>query len=377
MGIVFLSALVLHTLQSSVRQLEETASEIDTFTGESEAPSQVRQSGFQEVRALEQAIREPFHAVAIDIDGVIMDHKNPEIGKSMRPLVIEKTLKRGVKLGMITGKEEADAFAQVIDPFRREIAAMGIELGPGEFMVYSNNGSVTIDAGAGKVLERKEFSTDEMERMAEMESVRMLLEIYDLVESTRNDIDRVGTHFRQQDLSTICFRIDPADLSRTDVPLPILSRIRKLAGKLSPSRFKIAEQMKRDFAAAGKGMENIEISATDRSIDLTPAGTGKRRALEAFSRLTGIPVDRILRAGDSPTGMDFGLTAAERHENRAGFSNVPINQEELALVLNSPGNQGKRAPIEIGMSDNQFENTRWLLQNAQVTAPSHSSPWAL
>lgn len=320
---------------------------------------------------LEDALKTPFNAVASDIDGVFLSHKDPGIAEKMIPMVVKETVAQGVDFAGITGKEEKDAFREIIEPFRRAAEAQGIELTPGKFMIYSNNGSVTIDAGMGKVIERKEFSYEDMDAIGRIETVQTLLEIYDLIEQFRNEIttasiNEAETHFRQQDRSTICFRINPADLSRINAPLPIIRRIQKIAGVKNPTRFNIAEKMKAEFAEAG--IEGVQISATDRSIDITPAGSGKRQALEDFSCRTGVPVENILRMGDSVTGMDFGLTAAQDDENRGGFSNVTIKEEEMKRLMALEENTGKRPPLEIGIDNNQFENVKWIFENATIEA---------
>lgn len=326
---------------------------------------------------IEQLIQDPFHAIASDYDGVVELHTNRKIASVIRPLFIEKTLKKGLPLAFITGKEQEDAVKEIINPFRRDIEALGIELEPNQFMVYTNNGSVVIDAGLeNQVIEQKRFSAEQLSTITESEAVQALLDIYKLIEDQRDQlgsirIDQDATHFRQRDLSTICFRIDPEDLAKKGGALPILSMLRQAGGKVTPTRFDIAQKIKAELATLG--LKDAVVSATDRSIDITPPGSGKRQALEDFARRTGIAPDKMLRMGDSPTGMDFGLLSALEGESRGGFTNVQLNNQQLQVIQSDPEHSQSLPPIEIGMKGDQFQQIIWLMENVTTLSQSASS----
>lgn len=328
--------------------------------------------------SIERHLADPFHAIASDYDGVVELHSNKDVAKETRPLFIEKSIKKGLPLSFITGKEKNDAIVEIIEPFVKEIKALGINLEPNQFMVYSNNGSNIIDAGLNnQVLEEKTFSHKQLELIGQSESIQALLNIYEIIESSRGQLgfepDEEATHFRQRDLSTICFRIDPDDLihgSRS--PLHVILELRKAAGGQNPSRFDIAKKIKAELTSLGA--PDIVVSATDRSIDITPPQSGKRQALEDFAQRTGVAPDKILRIGDSPTGMDFGLLSAKKSERRGGFTNVKVNREQLKTLQDEPENKDLTPPVEINKSNDQFENVLWLMKNV-ITTPQVSTPW--
>lgn len=318
---------------------------------------------------------EPFNAVASDYDGVVSDHRNPEVAEEARAVVVERTLGQGVPLAFITGKEEVEAFRDIVEPYRKVIEEMGINLNAGEFMVYSNNGSVKIDVGLdGQVLHRNAFSAEQKEKMLESESVISLLQIYDIIEECRAkagvSIDFEANKMRNMDSSTICFRIDPTNLLESPAQLPIVRLLKKITGKANPTRFDIAEQIKREFAEM---QFEAEVSATDRSIDITPKGSTKRTALEDFSETTGVPIDDTLRIGDSPTGMDYSLLMAQGEEKRSGFTNVPIPEDQLRVIQSSEEFAGTRAPVEVHQTGNQFEKARWLIRSMPIEPKSRVS----
>ncbi|HMR00994.1 MAG TPA: HAD hydrolase family protein [Candidatus Gracilibacteria bacterium] len=343
-----------------------------------EAPQQdeIRHSQVRYIQrtSMESLIQDPFHGIASDYDGVVERHDRKEVAEEIRPLFVEKSLAQGLPLAFITGKEFADAVTEIANPFRAAITQAGIELKPGDFMIYCNNGSNLLDVGdRNALIEQREFSHSQLHTIAQSEAVQALIEIYNIIEEQRGRFgfnpDPEASHYRQQDLSTICFRIDPDDIHQSNAPLHVIRALEKAGGAAHPTRFDIAKKIKAELARLGA--DDLVVSPTDRSIDITPPGSGKRKALEDFSKRTGIDPENILRIGDSPTGMDYGLLSAKSHEFRGGFTNVTLNAEELRQLQSDPEHYGTTPPVEINPGADQFENVKWLMNNITTT-----SPWA-
>lgn len=303
---------------------------------------------------------------AMDWDGVISDHKNPDRAQTLRPLLLQRSLGNQRPLAVITGKEEKDAWEEIIQPSRADIERLGIKLNPQDFLVFTNNGSNLIDVVSGEVLERREFSTTDLANILNIETVKALLEIYKRLDQIYAQIptELRESHLRQRDMSTICFRIDEKDLSHPQLPLDLRQRITQLTGgKKNPTRIDLAEGIQKELAAIGLG--NVVVSATDRSVDVTPSGTGKRPALQRFSIMKNIPIDRILRVDDSYAGMGFGLTAPNwtAGEVQSGFTNVAIDLALIHRVRLSAQWSGFGIPREIPAPTglDQFGKVEWLL----------------
>ena len=344
-----------------------------------EAEDQIRHS---QVRYIHQPpvntlIEEPFHGIASDYDGVVERHDRKDVADDIRPLFVKRSLAQGLPLAFITGKEYADAITEIADPFRAAISQAGIELKPEEFWIYCNNGSNLIDVGADNALiEQREFSREQLDTIAQSQAIQALMDIYEVIDRLRGQLgfnpNTEASHFRQRDLSTICFRIDPDNIRQSGAPLHVLRALERAGVKIHPNRFEIAKKIKAELARLGA--DDMVVSPTDRSVDITPPGSGKRLALEDFSKRTGIDPERILRIGDSPTGMDYGLLAAKMHEFRGGFTNVTLNEAELVQIQSDPDHFGTTPPVEINPGADQFDNVIWLMNNI-TTTPQVSSAW--
>lgn len=355
------------------------------FSATLEAPTsheadEIRHSQVRIARktSVSNLIEEPFHGIASDYDGVVERHDRKDIADDIRPLFVDNSLAKGLPLAFITGKEYADAITEIADPFRAAITQAGIELKPEEFWIYCNNGSNLIDVGADNALiEQREFSHKQLNTITESEAIRALMEIYEVVDELRGRLgfhpDTEATHFRQEDNSTICFRIDPDNIRQSGAPLHVLQALKRAGGNMHPTRFDIARKIKAELARLGA--DDLVVSPTDRSVDITPPGSGKRLALEDFAKRTGINPERILRIGDSPTGMDYGLLAAKNNEFRGGFTNVTLNESELVQIQSDPDHFGTTPPVEINPGADQFDNVIWLMNNI-TTTPRVSSAWS-
>ena len=309
---------------------------------------------------------EEFHGVATDFDGVVSHHSRADIAEKMLPVLVERSLGKGVPLAIITGKELADAQREIIEPIRRQIAQLRLNVAPQEAMVYANNGSVVYDMATEKIIERRIFNFSLLEAISDLPGIRHLLELYEHIDNIRGRVNGqlTNTHFRQMDNSTICLRIDPDDLNHGDIDPILASRLKIFSGKNRPTRFDIAKALRAQFAAAG--FEGIQISSTDRSIDITPAGSGKRNSLEDFAKRNNLAPDDFLRFGDSPTGMDYGLLAAFPGEKRSGFSNVSLQPDELQALSAIPEFAGTEFPRVIEEAGDQFEKVEAFLQQARM-----------
>lgn len=323
-----------------------------------------------EKRVIEQSLvlTNP-EAFAMDWDGVISDHKNPLQAQRLRPLLLEKSLGNGRPLAVITGKEEVDAYREIVTPCREDLQRLGIQITPGDFSVYANNGSNLIDVAEAVTLERREFTNDKVIKILRTATIQAVMEVYAALDGLYPGIapEQRESHFRKKDNSTICFRIHENDLDDSRLPSELTSKLFHLKKGNHLTRFDLAEQIQEELTTLGFG--EVVVSPTDRSVDLTPAGTGKRQALVRFSDKHQIPIDKIFRVDDSPAGMGFGLTApyANLGERQPGYTNVVLDRELIHRVQESAKWSGFGSPREIpapvGMD--QFEKVEWLLQ--QVT----------
>lgn len=311
----------------------------------------------------------PFHAVASDFDGVVTLYgkETEEEADRIRELFIEKTLAKGIPLSFITGKDEKDVIPQIIEPIRKKLKEMNIDLPAGKFMVLANNGSVIIDAGLqDHVKERKTFKDEDLEKVGDVEVVQIMMDIYDIFEDIRSRIPDAykESRFREEE-TTLGFSLNPEDLKSPHVH-HLTTKLQQLAGTNKDlTRFDIGQIFKEQLEAAG--LDHFKIAVTDGAVDLTPPGTGKRKALEWFSEKQGIAIENILRIGDNPAGSDFPLLAPKEGERRGGYANVKIEEDKVAIL--QAQNNGFGTPYEIEAPGNQFQRTIALLEEV------HTTPW--
>lgn len=308
----------------------------------------------------------PYSAIATDFDGVVelYGKETKDEADRIRTLLVEKTVKSNIPLAFITGKDERDVGKQIIAPIREMIKNLGVDLPAGRFMVYANNGSVTIDAGLdNQVIERKEFRYEDLEKISQLEVVEIMMAIYELVENIREKIPEAFKHTRfRVEKTTLGFSMRPEDLKHPAFRA-LYRELKKLAGKESDlNRFDIGQIFSKQLAQAD--LPHIQIAVTDGAVDLTPGGTGKRNALENFAARTKTNVEDILRMGDNGDGSDYQLLAPKGDELRGGFANTALDPEKLETLQQQ--NPGFKTPKQLENGDNQFRKVINLLEKIAV-----------
>ncbi len=340
---------------------------------QTEEPGINQEYGFSRMRSWTDPVDEnsgvwerPYNAIASDFDGVVTlyGRETQEEADRIRSLMVEKTLAKGAPLAFITGKDEKEVNENIIEPIRKLIEKMGLDLPASRFMVYANNGSVIIDAGLdNQTMERKEFAYDDLDKISQLRVVEIMMEIYGVIEEIREKIPEAfkNTRFREE-RTTAGFSIRPEDLKHPALRTLFLE-LKKLAGKDTDlSRFDIGQIFKQQLEEAG--LNEIQVAVTDGAVDLTPRGTGKRNALEHFAKKTMTEVENILRMGDNGDGSDYQLLAPKKNETRGGYANTPLDLQKLSVLQSQYADFG--LPRQINGGDSQFRKVIRLLESTAV-----------